>query len=462
MKDAFAWPMKNPDSRFSLTMSFCLAAMLVLGLAWLLPRVDDRRARQGDGPSPTPASGETVNNERRSFSRGDYAPAKAATPEEVVQKKVQQFARNRRATVKALAEQFKTDLPPEVERFFTAAESGNWDELKAAYEALQAMRKSDAGAGSLHHLWAGIMETWGVAETAHEWPAQHLLDYGNAILGSLRPGMIYVGGTDPGRFIPTLMSQTDAGEQRVVLTQNAFADASYMEYVRFLYGDQVAVPSGEDSSRAFQDYLSDAQRRLQHDMLLPNEDKQIRPGEDIQMIDNRVQVSGQVAVMAINEKLMQNFLKLNPEVSFAMEESFPFTSTYAASVPIGPVIELRGLDAQSTFTSERATQTLDYWKTAANQLLADPTFTGSSEVRQAYSKMAAAQAGLLESHQFTSEAEQTYRLAMELSPGNAEPVYRLGKFLADQGRKDEARQLLDAFAAQNPGESSKSGSNSGR
>ena len=38
-----------------------------------------------------------------------------------------------------------------------------------------------------------------------------------------------------------------------------------------------------------------------HDQQFPDEPKQIRPGEDITAIDRRLQVAGQVAVMAINE-----------------------------------------------------------------------------------------------------------------------------------------------------------------
>ena len=52
-----------------------------------------------------------------------------------------------------------------------------------------------------------------IAECAHDWPAQKLLDYGDATLGSLRPGMVYVGGTDPGRGIPTLLNETGDGAQ---------------------------------------------------------------------------------------------------------------------------------------------------------------------------------------------------------------------------------------------------------
>jgi hypothetical protein len=162
----------------------------------------------------------------------------------VVAAKVQQFARARREVVQAMAKRFKVEVPPEVERFFAAAESGTWDEVKAAFEALDKLRKSENCPEDLRVLWGAVLETWGVAEIAHKWPAGQLLDYGEAVLGSLRPGMVYVGGTDPGRFIPTLLNETSDGERHVVLTQNAFADGSYLQYVRFLYEDRLAAPSG--------------------------------------------------------------------------------------------------------------------------------------------------------------------------------------------------------------------------
>src|SRR5438094_626452 len=74
---------------------------------------------------------------------------------------------------------------------------------------------------------------------AHKWPAQKLLDYGQTILGSLRPGMVYVGGTDPGCFIPTFLNETSEGERHVVMTQNALADGSYLDYLNFVYKDRM-------------------------------------------------------------------------------------------------------------------------------------------------------------------------------------------------------------------------------
>src|SRR5207249_559684 len=145
----------------------------------------------------------------------------------------------------------------------------------------------------------------------HDWPAQKLLDYGNAVLGSLRPGMVYVGGTDPGRWIPELLNETSGGEPHIIVTQNAFADSRYLDFMNTLYGDRFAALTQDDSKRAFDEYLADAQKRLQHDQQFPDEPKQLRPGEDVRITDGKVQVSGQVAVMAINEKMLQALMQKN-------------------------------------------------------------------------------------------------------------------------------------------------------
>ena len=51
--------------------------------------------------------------------------------------------------------------------------------------------------------------------------------------------MVYVGGTDPGAFITSFLNETSDGEHHVVLTQNALADGTYLDYLNALYGDRM-------------------------------------------------------------------------------------------------------------------------------------------------------------------------------------------------------------------------------
>ena len=293
-----------------------ISTLLVVLLALLLPRprtspipLDSSNAAKQTAVAHEPGTG------RSHLSRG-FSGA-TLTPEQIVAGKVTQFAEDRLRIAHAMAERFKVSVPPDVEKFFQAVAAGRWEELNVAFKALRQRRESGNGE-DLGVLWGPILETQLIAECAHDWPAQKLLDYGNATLGALRPGMVYVGGTDPGRGIPTLLNETNDGERRIVITQNGLADESYLQYLDFLYGDRVATLTSEDSQRAFQDYMADAQKRLAHD------------------------------------------------------------------------------------------------------------------------------------HQYSSEAEQAYRLAMQISPASPEAVYGLGQLLATTGRADEARQLVANFERARP------------
>jgi tetratricopeptide (TPR) repeat protein len=373
--------------------------------------------------------------ERNQPARRQSSFESAPNAEEIVATKLSEFARDRLALTQAMARKFKVDAPPELEQFFAAAEAGRWDDVKTLFGALRERRSTNE---SLNKLWGPILETYGTAEIAHDWPAQKLLDYGQAVLGSLREGMVYSGGTDPGRFIPTLLNETGDGEHHIVVTQNALADNSYREYFDFLYHDRLGTLSEVDSQRAFSEYMADAQKRLAHDQQFPDEPKQVRPGEDIRVIDGRVQVSGQVAVMAINEKLFQMLMDKNPDLSFAMEESFPFQSMYSAAVPLGPIMELRAPSSQEAYSAEAASQAVDYWRTA-QQIIGDSE--ADSDVRMAYAKMASAQAGLLADHNLNAEADQAYRVATEICPSSPEAVFRYVNLLLTQNRLPDAVQV---------------------
>ena len=71
---------------------------------------------------------------------------------------------------------------------------------------------------------------------------------------------------------------------------------------------EIYIPSPEDSQRCFNEYLDDARRRQQS--------QQLKPGEDVKIVDNHVQVAGQVAVMSINGLLTKVIFDHNPKMSF--------------------------------------------------------------------------------------------------------------------------------------------------
>jgi hypothetical protein len=437
-------PTENADGGLRWPWFLAIAGVLIVLIAIFLPRPNANSptaSASTNGPWSVTA---TLPGERSTRVPRGYSPGgPALTAKEIVAGKVIQFAKSRRKLVHAMARHLKVDVPDDVERFFAAVESGRWEEIDAAHNALLLPGEglNQPRSAELHQIWRAIQETWGAAREAHNWPAQRLLDYGNAILDSLRPGMVYVGGTDPGCFIPTFLNETSEGERHITLTQNALADGTYLDYLNFLYADRFSTLTHDDSQRAFNEYIADAQRRLEHDQQFPNEPKRIRPGEDVRMIDGKVQISGQIAVMAINEKLFQTLMDKNPDASFAIEQSFPFESTYANATPLGPIMELGVRDEQNALTAERAAQSMDYWRATAHQLLADPETPDGSDPRKAYSKLVSEQAALLLNRNYSAPAEEAFKIANEICPSSPEAVFRYVQMLMGQNRIQDAVQV---------------------
>jgi hypothetical protein len=437
----------KPASRW---LGAALIAFLALALLRLLrpptPETTAAAAPETTRSATPPARSEIRTNARPRI----VSSAPNPKAEEIVALKLTQFARSRRELAHALARRHCITVPDGVERFFAAVESGDWDRISAAFAEIHGGDTS----GSQHSgrtpevskLWPAILDTYGVAEQVHDWPAQQLLDYGNAILDSLRPGMVYVGGTDNGRWIPELLNDTSGGERHIILTQNALADSLYLDYVAVQYGERFQALTPVDSQRAFADYSADAARRFAHDRDFPDEPKQIRPGELITAGDDgRISVSGQVAVMDINERLLTGLMAKNPELSFAVQESSPLQGTYADALPLGPLMELRAKSEGNNLTAVRASETLAYWEQAAGEILGDAATLTSPSALKSYSHDAVATGNLLESHGHLPQAEATFRLARQISPANPEPVFKLGQLLDRSGRTQEARALVEEF-----------------
>lgn len=439
----------RPASRWLWVALFPLLVLMLLRV--LRPPAHEPIVAAGSTEAARPASAPIAHPDLRTNSRPRIvSSAPSPKAEEIVANKLAQFARSRRELAHALARRRGIAVPDEVERFFTAVESGNWDAIEAAFLSLEGGDSSGSPnsgrSPEVNALWPAIHDAYGVAEQVHEWPAQQLLDYGNAILGSLRPGMVYVGGTDNGRWIPELLNDTAGGESHIIITQNALADLSYLDYVNLQYGERFQALTGEDGQRAFADYSSDAARRAAHDRDFPEEPKQLRPGEQVTIGDDgRVSVGGQVAVMAINAKLLETLRAKNPELSFAVQESSPLDGTYPDALPLGPLMELGARADDNTFTPERAEETSAYWQQAAGEIFADPATAGSPAALKSYSHDAVSAGNLLAAHGHTAQAEETYRLARQLWPANPEPVGQLASLFQRAGRPEDARRMLEEF-----------------
>ena len=228
---------------------------------------------------------------------------------------------------------------------------------------------------------------------------------GHLVYPEMARDSIVYGGTDPGRFCPTYMifcesfipphcqPKQDQNFNRrdcYLITQNALADGTYLDYLRSQYfrsqqqdppffrefvklageknplvrslsdlayhvldvpftkfgakvearrraegvypANEIYIPSPTDSQECFQAYTEDVARRQAIG--------QLRPGETVNMDNGRVQVSGQVAVMMINGLLCKVIFDKNPTNEFYIEESFPLDWMYPYETPFGVIMKI--------------------------------------------------------------------------------------------------------------------------
>jgi len=224
---------------------------------------------------------------------------------------------------------------------------------------------------------------------------------------------ILFGGTDPGRFCPTYSIFCDsfiphscqpAQDQKFdrrdcyLITQNALADGTYLDYLRAQYNrsKQIDPPFFSELSKyifglflgpdnadtgltaginsllynvldrpftAWGAYVEkyrrargvyppseiyipspeDSQKCFEdytQDVARRQQLGQLKPGEDVHVENGRVQVAGQVAVMNINGLLCRVIFDNNPTNSFYVEESFPLDWMYPYETPSGIIMKI--------------------------------------------------------------------------------------------------------------------------
>ena len=245
---------------------------------------------------------------------------------------------------------------------------------------------------------------------------------------------------------------------------------------------EIYTPSPEDSQIAFTEYIADAQKRLQHDMMNPNAPKQIKPGEDVRIVDNRISVSGQVAVMAINALLTRVIFDKNPTNEFYVEESFPLDWMFPYLTPYGIIMKINR-NPVPEFTEEIVKKDHEFWSQYSERLIGnwityDTTvkeicdfaeriylrrdytgFTGTREfirddnAQKAFSKLRSAIGGVYfwrwqnsraagENARMLKEAEFAFKQSFAYCPYSPEAVYKYITLLVNLGRAPEADLIV--------------------
>lgn len=246
---------------------------------------------------------------------------------------------------------------------------------------------------------------------------------------------------------------------------------------------EIYIATPEDSQACFTTYLTDAQKRLAHDNdpRLKHEPRQIRPGEDVKVVDNKVQVSGQVAVMAINGLLTKVMFDKNPDHEFYVEESFPLEWMYPHLTPFGIIMKINRnplpalgqdvVDRDHQFWSDYSARLIGNWityDTPISNICAfaektyyrrdysgfqgDPKFVRDNDAQKAFSKLRSSIAGVYawrlansktpeEQQRMIKEAEFAFKQAFAYCPYSPEALFRYVNILIQLNRIDDALLL---------------------
>lgn len=250
---------------------------------------------------------------------------------------------------------------------------------------------------------------------------------------------VFYGGTDPGRFVPTYMIYSaDVRPDVFLITQNALADNTYMDTMRFLYADQIWMPTLDDNSAAFQKYVEDVQAKRRPDI------------GGISMEGGRVQVNGALAVMEINGIITEDIFRKNRDRhDFYVEESYAIQWMYPYLTPNGLIMKLN--HDKTDYTPAIVNRDMDFWDWYTRRLLADPRYPRDFVARKSFSKLRSAIAGTYSNRRLLEPAERAFQEARALYVYSPESNLRLiQEVLLPQRRIDESVNMLELLKKLDP------------
>jgi tetratricopeptide (TPR) repeat protein len=284
--------------------------------------------------------------------------------------------------------------------------------------------------------------------------------YGRDMLSDLPKDSFVYGGTDPGRFVPTYMILSESFEPKkfkrdknfdrrdlYIITQNALADAFYNQYIRNHYSTERPAPRGWVDK-----WLGRDKHFPKAPLVLPRQEdimaiyqgamerRQREPGAPDPNSDPTVLNS------MVGEWIWQ---RNKDQRHFFVEESFPMEWSYPNAVPHGLCYEIKK-DPVPVLNPDLVQADMDYWSEYIEHLKKDPRFEDDIDAQRSFSKLRNTGGNIYKWRKMPEAAEQAYRQALELWPGNTETLNNFSDLLIQQNRVDELRDILAKASKADP------------
>jgi tetratricopeptide (TPR) repeat protein len=247
---------------------------------------------------------------------------------------------------------------------------------------------------------------------------------------------------------------------------------------------EITTPTPEAFQQCMSDYYQDIARRFQHDTQFPNEPRQIKPGEEVHVVNGRMEIGGgQTTVMGLNGMLTKHIFDKSPDHEFYVEESFPLDWMYPYLTPFGVIMKVNRqplpeitqdiIDKDHAFWSRFSERTIGNWITydtsikdicawAENVYLrhdfrgftGDRRFVRDDDGQKSFSKLRSSIGASIyqwrarnshssaENARVTREAEFALKQAFAYCPYASEAVFHLMNQLLSTGRIDDGLLIL--------------------
>lgn len=274
--------------------------------------------------------------------------------------------------------------------------------------------------------------------------------YGYDMMMPLRQNSILLGGTDPGRFIPTYMifceSQQPEADKTVpgfdrsevyIITQNALVDRFYLDYLRRQY-DARFRPT---SYTPFERWLGRDRQYPRESIYIPDDEdhaQMLREFAQEAGMNSLLEVRGIAPVFDASARLAKLIFEKNKDRhTFYVEESLPMYWSYPHAVPDGLIMRLEK-EPIPELPPEAIARDREFWDAYEQRLLNTPGFGAEPFAPRAFSKLRTSIGNLYAFRKLMPEAEAAYRQALRLCPENGESRERLILLLRGNRRYAEA------------------------
>jgi len=272
-------------------------------------------------------------------------------------------------------------------------------------------------------------------------------DFGHDMLRDLPLGSVVLGGTDPGRFVPTYMilgestqppdAKRDPDFDRrdlYIITQNGVGEPLYRKYLADHYGAERPKPRN-----AFERWLGRADAYPEKPLVFPTEQEindAVSKEMDASMAKGTMDPSlpHSVVTRLIWEKNRDSH-------EFFVEESFPMEWSYDHAEPHGLVYRINRKSLKE-IPPDLVRKDFEFWDAYVRKLKDNPEYAKDYDAQRSFSKLRASSGNLYRYRKMDAEAERAYRQALELWQGNGESLNALNSMLWDRGDFDAVLAML--------------------